>query len=88
MEKQRTGKALYVVLALAFAALIAGGATWFYVTGSKDTNTSETSDNGPVTATELQASAKTEVDGSLTELDNELASIELEEESEDDTVDF
>lgn len=88
MEQQQKGKTIYVVLALVFAALIAGGATWFYVTGNKDTATSETSDAAPATTTELQASAKTEADKSLTELDNELAAIELEEGSEDDTVDF
>jgi uncharacterized protein HemX len=91
MEQQQKGKALYVVLALAFAALIVGGATWFYMTGKDEvatsTDTKETAE-APATTQELQASVKTEVDGSLTELESELAAIELEEESEDDTVDF
>ncbi len=91
MEQQQKGKALYVVLALAFAALIAGGATWFYVMGNKEADTaseSNTTAEAPATTTELQASVKTEVDSSLNELEGELAAIELEEGSEDDTVDF
>ena len=30
METQQKGRALYVVLALVFAGLIVGGATWFF----------------------------------------------------------
>lgn len=90
MEQQQKGRTLYIVLALAFAALIVGGATWKYL--ANDTATTEmptaTTTDTPTTTTQLQASTKTEIDSSLTDLDTEIASIELEEESEDDTVDF
>lgn len=86
METQQKGRAPYVVLALAFAALIVGGTTWFYVNGTKDSpevaQTTEASKAGD------SAAAETVLDASIEDLDNELAAIEVEEESEDDTVDF
>jgi len=88
METQQKGRALYVVLALVFAGLIVGGATWFYMMGSdKEVATTQTTTDK--TSTEnVETSAQTELDGSLTELDGEIAAIEVDEESEDDTVDF
>lgn len=88
METQQKGKALYVVLALVLAAVIAGGATWFYLSGTDaDNKTAQTSESA-TTETEAPKTAESTLDTSLKDLDGELAAIEVDEESEDDTVDF
>lgn len=91
MQTEQKGRALYVVLALVFAGLIVGGAAWFYFSKDRtesDATTTNQTNNAVTTETDAAVAAKTELDGSLDELDSELAAIEVDEEADDDTVDF
>lgn len=90
MDTQKTGKALYVVLALVFIALIAGGTTWFYLMGARTTPvaTTTTTDTSKTAVADPKVDTKTELASSVDAIDDDLAAITNDEESSDDIVDF
>lgn len=83
-------KVTYIILAFVFVALIIGASAWFYATGRSKpeplTTTTPTKTTAPVT--DDKVAAQTEINTNVADLDDELATINQEEEegAEDDTV--
>jgi|GEM_PF-5194528 len=90
-EQARKGgsKFLYVLLALGIIALIGGGVAWFRATGqSPESVTTQTPTPQPQPSTDPKTEVKGELATTLSDLDTDLGEITLDEESDDDTVDF
>ncbi len=88
MEEQR-GRAPFVIVALVCAGIIVGATTWFYIQRNTTADDAAAIQTAPTETTESRAeTAKNELASSLDELDREIAAIEIEEESDDDSIDY